>query len=307
MAARNGVLPSAEELPALVPTPGSIVWRTAGDARLLFGAGYTLLLQVAHPVVGAGVREHSNFRADPWGRLLRTLDYTYGTTYGGPQLAGQIGRRIREMHKQIKGELPDGSRYWALEPEPYAWVHATLADAIVAGNERFGRPLRGDEREAFYQQWRALGRLIGVREADLPDDWSGFRCYFDRMVAERLEDTASVHDVLETLDRPDRPPLPGLTDWSWRVARLPAAVALRLGTVGMLPPILRERFGLRWTRAQELELRALGRAARAATPLMPAWMRTMGPGYLRWRHEAIERGDVASRAPGGGAERVAAA
>ena len=35
------------------------------------------------------------------------------------------------MHKRIKGVRPDGERYHALEPRPYAWVHATLAEAIV--------------------------------------------------------------------------------------------------------------------------------------------------------------------------------
>ena len=70
---------TVEEAAELVPHPGSAVWRHAGDARLLATAGYALLLQVSHPTVGAGVSEHSDFKADPWGRLLRTLDYTYDT------------------------------------------------------------------------------------------------------------------------------------------------------------------------------------------------------------------------------------
>ena len=37
-------------------------------------------------------------RSDPWGRLLRTLDYVNGTVYGGPALAGEIGRRVRDVH-----------------------------------------------------------------------------------------------------------------------------------------------------------------------------------------------------------------
>jgi uncharacterized protein (DUF2236 family) len=64
--------------------------------------------------------------------------------------------------------------------------------------------------------------------------------------------------------------------------------------VGLLPATLRRRFGVPWARANDLELRVLGAALRAATPLMPKWLRNTGPGYLRWRHEAIARGDVAS-------------
>ena len=56
------------------------------------------------------------------------------------------------------------------------------------------------------------------------------------------------------------------------------------------------RFGVRWTRANELELRAVASALRAMTPLMPSWLRNTGPGYLRWREEEIARGETAPAA-----------
>jgi uncharacterized protein (DUF2236 family) len=288
------VFPRAEEIPELVPRPGSPVWELAGDARLYATAGYALLLQVSHPTVGAGVSEHSNFKADPYGRLFRTLDYTYSMTYGGPQLAAEVGRRVREMHKHIKGTKPDGEPYHALEPEAYAWVHATLADAIITGHRRFGLRLSPAKVEGFWGEWRRSGRLVGVREEDLPEGWSDFRAYFDRMVAERLEHTDAVDDVLATLAEPAAPPLPVLGDRVWRVVRVPFARIFTLATIGLLPPPLRERLGVRWTARQQVELRALGRAARSATPLMPRALRNTGPTYMRWRREAIARGDVAS-------------
>src|SRR6476619_3711573 len=104
------VLPDREEWPALAPTAGSPVWRAFNDVRLLSTAGYALLLQVSHPTVGHGVHQYSSFAKDPWGRLLRTLDYVHGTIYGGPELAGTIGARVRGMHRDIKGERPDGER-----------------------------------------------------------------------------------------------------------------------------------------------------------------------------------------------------
>src|SRR2546430_14887316 len=179
------VLPDADEAAALVPTPDSLLWRRAGDARVMVTAGYALVLQVAHPTVAAGVREHSNYATDPWGRLFRTLDYVHVMVYGGPRAAAETGRRLREMHREIKGVAPDGRRYHALEPEAFAWVHATLFDAIVAGHERFARPLRPDQTERLYGEWLDLGRLIGLRRNALPDDWTAFRGYFDAMVAER--------------------------------------------------------------------------------------------------------------------------
>lgn len=289
-------LPSPDEAAALVPPPGSTVWRYAGDARLLAGAGYALVLQVSHPTVGAGVGEHSNYAEDPWGRLLRTLDYSYVMVYGGAPLAAQTGRRVRDMHRHIRGRRADGVAYHALEPEAYAWVHATLAQAIVAGHRAFGRPMRRATVEDFYSRWRALGRLVGVREGELPETWDGFRAYFERMVDERLEDNDVVRGVLATLTRPSAPPIPGLGEGVWRVARLPLARLGALATVGLLPPALRRRFGLDWGRPRQAEFRALCATSRAATPVMPAALRNTGPRYVRWRRRAIERGDVAGPA-----------
>jgi uncharacterized protein (DUF2236 family) len=280
------VLPNPEEAPALVPAPGSIVWTYAGDARLLATAGYALMLQVAHPTVGAGVSEHSSFKSDPWGRLLRTLDYTYTMVYGGPQQAASMGRRVREMHKQIRGIRPDGERYHALEPEAYAWVHATLAEAIITGHRRFGRRMHPDEIERFYADWIANGRLLGVRERDLPGDWTAFRSYLDAMIHDRLENNPAVQDVLAALADPAPPPIPGLGNGVWRTLRIPAVRLLSLATVGLLPPLLRTRFGVRWTPAQERELRALSALSRAATPALPRSLGNVGPRYLRWRRRA---------------------
>lgn len=290
------IMPPSAAWPSLTPHPRTITWRRAGDARVLIAAGYALLLQVAHPTVGAGVSEHSQFQRDPWGRLLRTLDYACTIVYGGPRAAGEMGERIRSSHRQINGTRPDGRRYHALEPGAYAWVHATLAVAILAAHERFGRPFSDEQRELFWGEWHAVGRLLGIRVRDLPADWRGFRGYVEETIEHELEHTRAVDDVLDALARPAPPALSSLSRPIWPLARAQLGHLARLSTVGLLPPTLRQRFGLGWTRANGLEFRALGAGLRAATPLMPPALRNTGPGYLRWRAEAIARGDVASRA-----------
>lgn len=276
------VLPPPEEWARLVPAPQSIVWRRAGDPRVLLAAGYALVMQVAHPTVGAGVSEHSSFREDPWGRLLRTLDAFYMLVYGGPEAAAQTGRRLRAFHRSITGIANDGRRYRALEPEAYAWVHATLADAIVRGHARVGKPLAASERERFWVEWRGVGRLLGVRARELPADWSEFEAYVDHMTRDRLEHTPAVDDVLATLAAPGPPPVPLPLRAGWPVAGIPLSRALVLATTGLLPPVLRERFGLGWSRHQELELDVLARALRSMTPVLGI-ARVVGPAYLRLR------------------------
>lgn len=279
------VVPPPEEAEAYGVGPGSITWQRAGDARLLLAAGATLVLQVAHPTVAGGVREHSAFLTDPWGRLLRTLDYTNLLVYGGPRRAAEAAGRVRAMHKQIKGVDPTGRRYHALEPHAYAWVHATLAENIVLAHEHFGRPLSREQVEQFWGEWRGLGRLLGVRDRDLPETWAGFRVWFGDVVEHELEDNDVVQTVLGTLTSPAAPPR--VSETLWRVARLPAARAVGLATVGLLPRALRERFGLRWSAADAAQMKVMGALSRATTPVLPGSLRRMGPGYLRWRGEAL--------------------
>jgi len=282
---RTRMLPSEHEVPQLVPGPGSVTWRRATDARTFLAAGYALLLQVAHPTVGAGVRDHSDYREDPWGRLLRTLDFTNALIYAEPPLAAAVARGVRARHRRIRGLREDGSRYHALEPDAYAWVWATLFAAIAAAHDRFGAPLRAEERARFWLEWRRLGRLLGVREVDLPATLAGFEDYFAATVAGTLTDNETVQGVLLSLRRPATPPLPRYALAAWLLGRGPATRAVQLATAGLLTPGLRERFALRWTPAQQLELGALAHLLRAAAPLTPAPLRVMGPAYLRWRHE----------------------
>jgi uncharacterized protein (DUF2236 family) len=281
------IMPPAQEWARLTPHPGTITWRRASDARLLPAAGYALLLQVSHPTVGAGVTEHSQFQCDPWGRLWRTLDYTYTMVYGGPDAAAQMGRQIRLMHRRIRGTMPDGKPYRALEPQAYAWVHATLAEAIVAAHARFGRPFTERQRSHFWSEWRSLGRLLGIREGELPDDWLGFRDYVDAMVERTLVHTTAVDEVLVALARPAPPAIAARCPAAWALAWRPLGRLLEVTSAGLLPATLRRRFGIRWPLANELELRALGAALRSATPLTPPWLRNAGPGYLRWREQAM--------------------
>lgn len=297
MSTTASVFPPTEEIEQVLVGPGSVTWGHASDARLYLVMLYALLLQVAHPTVGAGVRDYSDFERRPWNRLLRTIDYVTLLVYGGAD-AAPAGRRLRELHRRFRGVRPDGERYSALEPDAYAWVHATLIETYVAGHGQFGSPMRGEELESFYREYRLLGRLIGVRQRDLPETWSGFREYFNRMVREQLVRTESVDQVLRAIrDVPPPPvPVPGLV---WRAIRMPASSALRIGSVGLMSPELRARLGIGWSRFDELRFRAMGAATRRLGPAMPRALKVTGPEQLKWRREAIARGPLGEGARSG--------
>lgn len=288
------IFPADAELGDLLVGPDSMAWRFSSDARLYLAMMYPLLLQVAHPTVAAGVHDYSDFERRPWDRLLRTLDYVNLLVYGGGE-AVPAGRRLRELHKGFRGVRADGTRYSALEPRAYTWVHATLIATYVAGHARFGHPMRPDQIDRFYREYRGLGRLIGIRERDLPPDWVGFRAYFDHTVKTELERTESVIRVLRTVREVASPPVP-LPPALWRMLRLPASRALWLGGVGMMSPALRRRLGIGWTVLDESAFRGLGMLTRSWDPVLPESLRISGPGHLRWRTDAIAHGPLGAQA-----------
>jgi uncharacterized protein (DUF2236 family) len=286
------VFPPHAELDEIVVGPDSVTWRTTSDARLYAVMLYPLLLQVAHPTVGAGVRDYSDFERRPWNRLMRTIDYVTLLVYGGPA-AGPAGRRLRSIHKQFKGVREDGQRYHALEPDAYAWVHGTLIDTYVRAHEQFGRPMTPDEVNRFYREYRRLGRLIGVRERDLPETWPEFSEYFEEMTRTELVRTESVGRVLGSIGEAP-PPVP-IPETLWRAFQLPMSRILWLGGVGLVSPELRARLEIPWSRRDELEFRALGKISRGLEPVMPERLKVMGPAQLRMRRRAIARGPLGTR------------
>jgi uncharacterized protein (DUF2236 family) len=286
----GALFPSESETDDLLVGPGSVTWRYASDARLYAVMLYPLLLQVAHPTVGAGVHDFSDFERRPWDRLLRTIDYVSLLVYGGTE-AVPAGRRLRALHKGFQGKKPDGQRYYALEPKAYAWVHATLLETYVKGHAQFGRPMSRAEVDAFYREYRGLGRLIGVRQNDLPGNWDSFREYFDDMVEHELERTDSVDRVLRSVSFAAKPPLP-VPDTIWRAARVPASKALWIGGIGMMAPELRARLGIPWRRSDERAFRAMGRLSRGLEPVLPRSLKVTGPAQLKWRRKAIAHGPL---------------
>jgi uncharacterized protein (DUF2236 family) len=218
------------------------------------------------------------------------MDYVSLLVYGGRE-AALAGRRLRDLHKRFKGTKPDGTRYSALEPAAYAWVHATLIATYVHANARFGTPMTEDDTRRFYAEYRGLGRLIGVRERDLPPTWPQFQTYFRRTARTQLEPTASVRRVLSTIHDVTAPPTP-ISGPLWPLLKLPAGRAVTLGGIGLLEPPVRRRLEIGWSSLDEAQFRLLGAFTRRLGPLMPTSLKVTGPGHLRWRSTEIADGPL---------------
>ncbi|MGH3861326.1 oxygenase MpaB family protein [Actinokineospora sp.] len=262
------------ELPPRPLGPDSVAWRVSGDRLAILVGGAALLLQVAHPVVGAGVKEHSNFRADPWKRLDDTLQSLFSLIFAGDRALDEAAR-LRELHKTIKGVDQHGERYHALNPEAYWWVHATLFETTLGYKDLLGERITVPDQERMYAEWRQLGRILGLRNHHMPDTLAGFHDYFADVVETRLEDNDSVRDVLDSvqLRGVPKPPVWFVPGFAWNLAKPVNRELLRLTTVGLLPPRMRELAGLNWTAGDEKRLRRIGKTIAMVGKRTPARLR----------------------------------
>lgn len=288
-------MPTLARVTATRPKPGTPVWNRFADGRALLGAGAALLIQVSHPTIGAGVGQFSDFKTRPLGRFFSTLDYVNTSIYGDPADALEMGQRVRNIHKTIKGVDDQGRRYHALEPEAYAFVHASLAYTVIEVSERYIGHVSSGERHWLWAQWRELGSLVGVRERDLPSTYSGFVGYLNDVVEDQLEATPTAIELAELLKLPVPLPLRGIQQRVWAVAGRPAAELSTLVTIDLLPVRLRERLGLSLSLTDRAQLAALRTALRGSSPLLGSPVKQFGPRYFNQRRDRVHR--VATQPP----------
>ena len=142
--------------------PDSVVWRVHGDSSMLIGGLRSLMLQTLHPLAMAGVAEHSDYKADPWGRLSRTGRFVGATTYGSTETAERAIRIVRNVHTKVKGTAPDGRPYSANDPHLLLWVHITEVDSFLQAYQAYGTgKLRDAEKDQYVAEMADIARRLG--------------------------------------------------------------------------------------------------------------------------------------------------
>lgn len=103
--------------------PESVTWNYFGDWRGMLMGLWQGSMQNLHPKLGAAVWEYSDFFGERWQRVFRSLYPIMGVVF---DQTPATGAEVRDYHRTIKGTLPDGSRYHALDPDVFYWAHATF-------------------------------------------------------------------------------------------------------------------------------------------------------------------------------------
>jgi len=239
--------------------PATVTWTVNRELVLLAGGGRALLLQVAHPLVAAGVEQHSDYRRDPWGRLYRTLDLTTKIAFGDEETARRAAARVWGTHGRVHGTADNGTPYDAREPALLTWVWATLVDTALLVYQRAVRPLAADELARYHAEQVRFAEAFGVPAGAAPATPEAFREYWERMIAEELCVTDAARAVARSTVSPPGLPLP---------ARVPFRL-LGVVTAGLLPPTVREDYGFDWGTRRGRAMGASARVVRTLLPLVP--------------------------------------
>jgi uncharacterized protein (DUF2236 family) len=224
--------------------PGSVIRRVGNTPVTPFlGGGAAVLLQVAHPLVAAGVADHSGYGDDLWRRLVRTLSALYLITYGSKAEADRAAAAVQAVHAHVRGTLrtrlgvfPAGTPYSADDPELMLWVHATLVHASLSAFQRFQHALSRADQETYYREMALVARLFGTPADVIPPTLGDFREYFTgQLRGDVITVTEPGREIAGVILRAPLPTPMGVL-----------AFAHRLATAAQLPQRLRREYGLRW-------------------------------------------------------------
>jgi uncharacterized protein (DUF2236 family) len=162
-------------------TPDRPIYRVHGDASMFIGGLRAVLFQSLHPLAMAGVAIHSDYKADPWGRLQRTADFLASTSFGTAEVAQAAVNRVLAVHERVTGVASDGRPYSANDPHLLLWVHVAEVDSFLAAYQRYGTTsLDQKDRDGYVADMSVIASALGVpnpptTEAELRKQLADFR------------------------------------------------------------------------------------------------------------------------------------
>jgi uncharacterized protein (DUF2236 family) len=242
-------------------TDDSLLRRVHREKVVALSGPRALLMMAAHPVAFEGFFMATGALDDPYVRLRRTAEVMDAIAWRSRAEADRMTGRVRKMHARARGTLPDGTPWAADDPELLLWIIACLVDSAVLVYDRYVTGLTAAERDAYWDDYRVVGRLFGLQDDEMPASWSEFESYMNDMLTGgdlHVTETARAVGIEVVL----RPPVP--------LKVRPLVELANFITVGLLPRGIRRGYGFSWDPARAIALRGGAEyAKRVLVPLLP--------------------------------------
>lgn len=243
--------------------PGSVTWRVMAEPVQMVGGFRALILQALHPPSMWGTAQNSELM-DPrmaWARLGRTVEFVRVRTYGTHDEVERVGRRVRNLHSRLTGlNLDTGETFPVDAPENLLWVHMGEVDSYLDIALRAGIPLSRADADAFVDEQRRAGAVVGLDPADIPASVAEMRDYY----ADMRTRIYACQEAKEGLRRLFNPAVPR----QWLPLKL-AAPGIATLVVATLPRWARRMYGLPATPLEDIWATAWLKALHRGTRVVP--------------------------------------
>jgi uncharacterized protein (DUF2236 family) len=243
--------------------PGSVTWRVMAEPVQMVGGFRALILQALHPPSMWGTAQNSELM-DPraaWARLGRTIEFVRVRTYGTHEEVERVGRRVRNLHSRLTGlNLDTGEVFPVDAPENLLWVHMGEVDSYLDVALRAGITLSHADADAFVDEQRRAGAVVGLDPADIPASVAEMRDYY----ADMRRRIYACQDAKDGLRRLFNPAVPR----QWLPLKL-AAPGIATLVVATLPRWARRMYGLPATPLEDIWATAWLKALHRGTQVVP--------------------------------------
>ena len=250
--------------------PGSILWENLGRRYNLLVAASAGILQNMLPALGAGVDDYSEVFEDPGKRLAASSDRILEGVYG-PE-PEKTGIEIRDIHKGMGGQDKQGRLYHALRPTTFWWAHATFEESTAQGKDRFsGEPLNREGRRQLNLESMTWFARYGMTSRPVPPTLEAFEEEYERICQEELEMTPVAEYLIGLFQEGDIESFIkafNVNSTAWKIGHKAIADSARVFAIGGLPKAVRQRFDIRFSKADEVKLKTQDAAVRRIVPLL---------------------------------------
>ncbi|MFL6055834.1 MAG: oxygenase MpaB family protein [Actinoallomurus sp.] len=224
---------------ATVQPPQSVTWQVHIDRSMWIGGVRGLMLQALHPTAMRGVWQNSNFQEDPIGRLQRTADFVGVVTWGTPDEADRLGRRVRAIHRTLRIKDPDTGRVDRVDdPELLLWVHCAEVSSYLEVARRSGLRLTDRQADRYLAEQRRSATYVGLHEEDVPGSLAELTAFFAE-IRPRLKATPEARSTVRFLLWPRLP-----EEMRWLSAGKPMYVPFGALCYYSLPAWARRMYGI---------------------------------------------------------------